>query len=57
METPRSSAGSKAPSSKAGSANRARIKAVVNIGRVEVEMMRNLPEHRTIEALARFQVV
>jgi hypothetical protein len=29
---------------------------VVNIGRVELEMMRNLPEHRTIEPLARFQV-
>jgi hypothetical protein len=29
----------------------------VNIGRVELEMMRNLPEHRTIEPLARFQVI
>ena len=29
---------------------------MVNIGRVELEMMRNLPEHRTIEPLARFQV-
>lgn len=40
----------------AGTSTRTRIKAVVNIGRVELEMMRNLPEHRTIEPLARFQV-
>ena len=32
-----------------------RVKAVVNIGRVELEMLRNLPEHRIIEPLARFQ--
>lgn len=46
-----------APGGEAGEASaRTRIKAVVNIGRVELEMMRNIPEHRTIEPLARFQV-
>lgn len=45
-----------ADGSKTGTGRRTRIKAVVNIGRVELEMMRNLPEHRTIEPLARFQV-
>lgn len=35
---------------------RTRVKAVVNIGRVELEMLRNKPEIRTIEPLARFQV-
>lgn len=45
-----------APSSQPGAAARTGVKAVVNIGRVELEMMSNLPEHRTIEALARFQV-
>lgn len=36
---------------------RTRIKAVVNIKRVELEMLRNILEHRTIEPLARFQVL
>jgi hypothetical protein len=44
-------------SSGAVPAARIRVKAIVNIGRVELEMMRNLPEHRTIEPLARFQVI
>ena len=40
----------------AQSAGRTRVKAVVNIGRVELEMLRNKPAIRTIEPLARFQV-
>ena len=35
---------------------RTRIKAVVNVGRVELEMLRTLKQHRSIEPLARFQV-
>lgn len=34
---------------------RTRVKVVVNIGRVELEMLRNKPAIRTIEPLARFQ--
>ena len=58
LEKSRSTAASStaAHSSETGTGTRTRIKAVVNIGRVELEMMRNLPEHRTIEPLARFQV-
>ncbi len=44
------------PSSAGVGGGRARIKAVVNIGRVELEMLRTLKQHRTIEPLARFQV-
>ena len=47
-----SSAGARA----ARGAARINVKAVVNIGRVELEMLRNKPEIRTIEPLARFQV-
>ncbi len=34
---------------------RIRVKAVVNVGRVELEMLRTLKQHRSIEPLARFQ--
>ena len=34
---------------------RTRVKAVVNVGRVELEMLRTLKQHRSIEPLARFQ--
>ena len=44
------------PSGAGREEGRARIKAVVNIGRVELEMLRTLKQHRTIEPLARFQV-
>ena len=33
-----------------------RIKVVLNIGRVELELLRTLKELRSIERLARFQV-
>ena len=44
------------PTGTVAGGGRARIKAVVNIGRVELEMLRTLKQHRTIEPLARFQV-
>ena len=58
IQRSQSSAASKASARReSGAAARVRIKAIVNIGRVELEMMRNLPEHRKIEPLARFQVM
>lgn len=38
-------------------ADRTRIKVVLNIGRVELELLRTLKELRSIEPLARFQVL
>lgn len=38
-------------------AERTRIKVVLNIGRVELELLRTLTEIRSIEPLARFQVL
>ena len=40
---------------KSGTKPRTRIRAVVNVGRVELEMLRTLKQHRSIEPLARFQ--
>lgn len=60
MQTPsmpkRTDSQSSAVARAAQSAGRTRVKAVVNIGRVELEMLRNKPAIRTIEPLARFQV-
>ena len=44
-----------AASTGGGARTRTRIKAVVNVGRVELEMLRTLKQHRSIEPLARFQ--
>lgn len=38
-------------------AERTRIKVVLNMGRVELELLRTLKEIRSIEPLARFQVL
>lgn len=35
---------------------RVKVKAVVNVGKIEMEMLRNLPEIRSIEPLAIFKV-
>ena len=49
---------SRQPLQPAGSlaGDRTRIKVVLNIGRVELELLRTLKELRSIERLARFQV-
>lgn len=50
-----SSQAGRAASSPAG--ERTRIKVVLNIGRMELELLRTLKELRSIEPLARFQVL